>query len=299
MKLKHSHLGHVTLSLGVLFAASVSGTPVFAQSATDFGNSILGVVPVAGTLQSPSETNGTLLSTDLETTGGVLIKVYEFEGEQGAPLSIDVMSEDFDAYLFLAGPGYDDVLTDDDSGGACNARLTVFLPGTGVYRVVAGSLAGEGGDFTLRLDGREHAEMQGECGGGGGDDYANEIAAIESNGFADVGSEVSGDLLIDGPSLFGGSPVTVWDVIGTPGQTVYIDLMSSEFDALLYVTGPDVAGFISDDDSGGACNSRVELTFSSDEPYRIAVSSLGEGQGGLYTLRLSEEALPTTPGPCS
>ena len=299
MKLKHLHLGHVTLSLGVILAASSYGTPVLAQSASDFGNSILGVVPAVGTLESPSETSGTILGTDLETTGGVLIKVYEFEGEQGAPLSIDVMSDDFDAYLFLAGPGYDDALIDDDSGGACNARLTVFLPGTGMYRVVAGSLSGEGGDFTLRLDGREHAAAQGECGGGGGDEYSTEIAALESNGFADVGDEVSGDLLIDGPSLFGGAPVTAWDVIGTPGQTVYIDLISTEFDALLYVTGPDVSGFISDDDSGGACNSRVELTFGSDEPYRIAVSSLGEGQGGLYTLRLSEEEMPITSGPCS
>lgn len=299
MKLKPSRFGRVSTSLGLMLVASISGTPVLAQSASGFGNSILGVVPVVATLQSPSETNGTLLATDLETTGGVLIKVYEFEGEQGTPLSIDVISDDFDAYLFLAGPGYDDVLIDDDSGGACNARLTVFLPGTGVYRVVAGSLSGEGGDFTLRLDGREHAAMQGECGGGGGDEYATEIAALETNGFADIGGEVDGDLLIDGPSLFGGSSVTAWDVIGTAGQTIYIDLISTEFDALLYVTGPGIAGFISDDDAGGACNSRVQLTFNSDEPYRIAVSSLGEGQGGLYTLRLSEEEMPVASGPCS
>jgi len=196
----------------------------------------------------------------------------------------------------IVGPGYPDVMTDDDSGGACNARLTVFLPGTGTYRVAAGSLSGEGGDFTLRIDGREHPGVQGECGGGG--EYGEEIGGLESNGFVSVDSEVNGDLLIDGPTLFGGTPVAAWDIIGTPGQTVYIDLISDEFDALLYVIGSDISGFMTDDDSGGACNSRVRLTFGSDESYRIAAASLGEGQGGLYTLRVSTEEQPQTPGPC-
>ena len=296
MKAKRLHPPRASILVAALTAALAVASPAQAQNPAEFSYSILGFVPSVTTLEVGSVTNGTLTSTDIRTTGGITIKVYEFAGEQGTPVSIDVLSDDFDAYVYLTGPGYEDVLTDDDSGGACNARLTVFLPGTGTYRVAAGSLSAEGGDFTLRLDGREHPPVQGECGGGG--DYGAAIAELESEGFVEVGGEVSGDLLIDGPTLPGEAPAAAWELIGTPGQTVYVDLISDEFDAVLYVTGPDVTGYMTDDDSGGACNSRLRLTVGSDEPYRIVASALGEGQGGLYTLRLSEEERPLSTGSC-
>lgn len=279
-----------TLGLGL------SAAPILAQSSAEFGYSILGAVP-ATPVDIVSETAATLSGTDLRTTGGMTIQVFEFTGEQGMPVSIDVMSEDFDAYLFLVGPGFDDVMTDDDSGGACNARLTVFLPGSGTYRVAAGSLGGSTGAYTLRLDGREHPGVQGDCGGGGGGDYVEAMNAMESNGFVDVGSEASADLLLDGPTLLDMGPAAAWDVIGAVGQTVTIDLISEEFDALLYVAGPDISGYMSDDDAGGACNSRIQLTIGSDEPYRIVAMALGEG-GGLYTIRVSEETPPVSTDSC-
>jgi len=296
MRTKLLHSVQTTSLVAAVVLAAVGSSPAQAQDAADFGYSILGAVSANATIKSPSETSGTLTSTDWRTTAGVRIQVFEFAGEQGVPLSIDVISEDFDAYVFLIGPGYEDAMIDDDSGGACNARLTVFLPGTGTYRVVVGSLGAEGGDFTLRLDAREHPGVQGDCGGGG--DYGEAIAALESQGFATVDGEVSGDLLIDGPTLPGGTPAAAWDLMGTVGQVVYVDLISDEFDALLYATGSDVSGYMTDDDSGGACNARIRLTIGSDEPYRIVVSSLGEGQGGLYTLRVSTDEPPLTPGSC-
>ncbi len=281
---------------GMVILVLLFASPAAAQNPADFSYSILGAVPSEMTLETPSVTSSTLTSTDLRTTGGIAIKVYEFVGERGTPVSIDVMSEDFDAYVMLIGPGFPEVQTDDDSGGACNARLTVFLPGTGTYRVVAGSLVAEGGDFTLRLDNREHPALQGDCGGGG--DYLADMAALESQGFAEIGGEVTGDLLIDGPTVANGAAGAAWELIGTVGQTVFVDLMSDEFDSLLYITGPDVSGYMTDDDSGGACNSRLQLTFGSDEPYRIVASALGEGQGGLYTIRVSETELPLSNESC-
>lgn len=58
-------------------------------------------------------------------------------GTSGQTVTIDLESDDFDAFLFLFGPGLsDDGSQDDDSGGNCNARLTVTFPQSGEYRIM-------------------------------------------------------------------------------------------------------------------------------------------------------------------
>ncbi len=65
--------------------------------------------------------------------------------------TIELMSEDFDSYLFLVGPGLPEPLSDDDGGEGLNSRLAISFPADGVYRVVASSLGGATGTFTLRV----------------------------------------------------------------------------------------------------------------------------------------------------
>ncbi len=61
-----------------------------------------------------------------------------------------MISEDFDAYLYFAGPGLSQPLTDDDGAGDLNSRITVTLPEDGTYRVVASALdGGASGQFQL------------------------------------------------------------------------------------------------------------------------------------------------------
>jgi hypothetical protein len=61
-------------------------------------------------------------------------------GTAGATITIDVISQAFDAYVFLLGPGPGgQPPQDDDSGGRCNARLTVRLPAAGAYDIVVTS----------------------------------------------------------------------------------------------------------------------------------------------------------------
>src|SRR6266581_2357807 len=62
---------------------------------------------------------------------------WRLAGRAGETVTIDLASEAFDAYAFLLGPGFDATSPqDDDSGGRCNARLSVRLPRTGEYFVV-------------------------------------------------------------------------------------------------------------------------------------------------------------------
>ena len=65
---------------------------------------------------------------------------WRLAGRAGQTITIDLASTAFDAYAFLLGPGFEAAAPqDDDSGGHCNARLTVRLPRTADYFIVVTS----------------------------------------------------------------------------------------------------------------------------------------------------------------
>ena len=65
---------------------------------------------------------------------------WRLRGRAGQTVTIDLASSAFDAYLFLLAPNAGaKPPQDDDSGGRCNARLTVRLPQTGDYTIVVTS----------------------------------------------------------------------------------------------------------------------------------------------------------------
>jgi len=78
---------------------------------------------------------------------------WRLRGRAGQTVTIDLASGAFDAYLFLLGPNAGaKPQQDDDSGGRCNARLTLRLPATGEYLIVATSRERrETGAFTLTV----------------------------------------------------------------------------------------------------------------------------------------------------
>src|SRR5690349_11878489 len=62
---------------------------------------------------------------------------WRLAGRAGTTVTIDLASDAFDAYVFLLGPGLEKTAPQvDDSGGRCNARLTVRFPKTGDYFIV-------------------------------------------------------------------------------------------------------------------------------------------------------------------
>ena len=78
---------------------------------------------------------------------------WRLAGRAGQTVTIDLAAGTFDAYVFLLGPGFErSAPQDDDSGGQCNARLTVRLPQTGDYFiVVTSSERFATGPFTLTV----------------------------------------------------------------------------------------------------------------------------------------------------
>jgi hypothetical protein len=78
---------------------------------------------------------------------------WRLAGTAGKTVTIDLAADRFDAYAFLLGPGFEGAPPqDDDSGGRCNARLTVRLPRTGdFFIVVTSSERFATGAFTLTV----------------------------------------------------------------------------------------------------------------------------------------------------
>lgn len=94
-----------------------------------------GTIAVGATIQDTLGEHDMLLAAD-----STYAQEWRLPGTAGATVTIDVVSETFDPYEFLFGPGLEGELPqDDDSGGRCNARLTVRLPQGGDYYIVVTS----------------------------------------------------------------------------------------------------------------------------------------------------------------
>jgi hypothetical protein len=78
-------------------------------------------------------------------------KEYVIDLEAGRSYTIDLESPNFDAYLRLAHLNGQPIQEDDDSGGGLNSRIIFTPPETTSYLVVATSLGGGFGSFTLTV----------------------------------------------------------------------------------------------------------------------------------------------------
>jgi hypothetical protein len=79
---------------------------------------------------------------------------YTFYAEAGTVISIDLISNDFDAYLTLASANpRSTLITDDDSGIDRNARIGPYvLPDDGDYQIVVSAFGSAEGEYALTLN---------------------------------------------------------------------------------------------------------------------------------------------------
>lgn len=96
--------------------------------------------------------------------GKLYLQAWLFQGYAGEKVSIDLVSHEFDAYLLVTGPGLAQVLEDDDSGGACHARITFVPKDSGNFRVVvSSSLPNQTGTYTLTVFRQPGPLAPGDC----------------------------------------------------------------------------------------------------------------------------------------
>ena len=248
-----------TLAVGVALAAALA-LPVRAQQQIPIGTSI----------------TGQLTQYDPVLSDQTHYKIFTFQGSAGQTVTIDLMSADFDAYLYLKDQNGTSIAHDDDSGGGRNARIVIVLPYTGMYQIVANTVGrGEVGSFTLQLRGGGEAPQMVQQPSTGG--AAQQIP---------IGTTVQGELTAGDPTMSDGSHYKMFTFMGTAGQTVQIDLMSSAFDSYLYLRNSSGQAIAHDDDRGGNLNARIIQTLPYTGLYQILANTLRAGAYGPFTLEV-------------
>jgi hypothetical protein len=76
-------------------------------------------------------------------------QVHILKMKKGQAYQIDLVSRAFDAFLRLEDESGKQLASDDDGGGALNSRLFITAPADGSYRLIATSLDGKPGPYTL------------------------------------------------------------------------------------------------------------------------------------------------------
>lgn len=85
------------------------------------------------------------------TAAGELI-AYQVEAEAGERLVVDLMSEEFDAFLQVQDFAGELVVENDDGGNGLNSRAEFEVPVTTVYNIIVRSFSGAAtGSFTLTV----------------------------------------------------------------------------------------------------------------------------------------------------
>ncbi|MBM4184208.1 MAG: hypothetical protein FJ207_08260 [Gemmatimonadetes bacterium] len=103
----------------------------------------LNALPIEGreTLSMGSFQSSRLDALSSTVQNGRPAQAWRLTGTPGQRVSILMTSEDFDTYLYMTGPGLDEVLTDDDGAGNLDSKLDVTLPTSGPFTVVAAALS--------------------------------------------------------------------------------------------------------------------------------------------------------------
>jgi hypothetical protein len=272
-------LSAVIVSLVLCFLLPGAGA---AQVAQGGGGSVLWLPQPAGRLQPGTDIRGSLSSADYRLPRDAYFDVWELEGRVGDSLTVDLRSDDFDALLYIVGPGLDETLSDDDGGGGCHARIGLTFLENGMFRVIATSAESRTtGVYTLRASPTPEPVQEGECGGA---DLSGLAQLPTEDRRLRVGDRVSGSLSSADRTLSNGIPVQAWALEARAGQRVNVTLEADGFDAFLYLLGPGIASPMSDDDSGGELNARVTVTFPETGTYVVVVSSPDRGVSGAFRL---------------
>lgn len=120
------------------------------------------------TLQIGSEVQGELVESSV-VLGNFFqpryLQAWALEGKSGSPVSVDLISDEFDPYLIIVGSGLPQMLEDDDGAGGCYSRLSFNFPKDGIYRViVTSSRIEETGQFNLCVTETPGPKTPGKCG---------------------------------------------------------------------------------------------------------------------------------------
>ena len=217
-------------------------------------------------------------------------QVWRLAGVAGESVTIDLRSEFYDSFLYLIGPGLEDGFAeDDDSGGGCDARISVQLSETAIYHIYAAYIdwVGLGEAYRLSVMSSAAALRDGTCEEARQRTFLATLPMEEDRRIA-VGDEIEGQLTDEDRYGYEG-PMQLWSVEAAADESLVAELESDDFDAYLIVLGPDDYQD-SNDDGGFATNARLGFDAGISGVYRIVVVSYDGNTGG-FRLRVVRSRL--------
>jgi len=218
----------------------------------------------------PIEINGELTANDgndpkLEKPA----KKYTAKLNKDKTYIIDLVSTDknFDPFLRLLDKKGNELAEDDDGGGDLNSRIIYSPKETGDHEIVAATLDGELGKFSLKV--REFA-LKAEA-------KPREIGKDGLSITANIANTDVSDL---------GKLGKLYSVTLKAGQTYTIDLESQSMDSYLYLFDGKSKLLAQDDDSGGDLHSRITYRATQDGVFHIIATTLDGDETGEFTLKV-------------
>lgn len=239
----------------------------------------LAAVKALDQLAAGTTVSGTLTASDRTFIDKTSFDVWPYAGTAGEQVTFTLTSDDFDTYLIvrlLRSATLEDavdVASDDDSAGNMNSTVTVTLPETGTYAVIANSVA-PGAQGTYRLSAASNTPST--------------RPQVDSSGLQPiaVNSVVTGSLASGDRQLADGVFADLYTFDVQAGSLITTVVRSTEFDALLYIgriVNGDIITLASDDDSGGGLDARAEWRVEEGGTYVIAATSVAAVTGNYIT----------------
>lgn len=257
--------------------------------------------PAQTRIESGETVSGALTSRDSRMASGSRYDLWVYSGTRGERIVVTVRSIQFDPYVIVQRyPGGSEPLLarDDDSGGGDDARAELTVPETDDYLIVVTSAQrGEAGAYRLGVQSnRRVATAQGAAFPGAAADKPSPNAkrAPPVARALVPGRAVAGELRSDvrGPV---GTSEGDWTFSGRAGETITLDMRSSEFDSYLTLYSIDrrraATRVAQDDNSGGGLNSRITFRIPTDGEYVVRAERRYPGRSGSYTLVLRPSTL--------
>ncbi|GAB5517913.1 MAG: hypothetical protein RhofKO_01640 [Rhodothermales bacterium] len=203
---------------------------------------------------------GSLSSSDATLNQGEYYDAYTITVSEGDRIQAALNSTDFDTYLMAVSSSGKKEVNDDANGSTNRSELDFRATEDGQWRIYATSLqGGEQGDYTLSLSPTPTA------------------GSIASQAFR-------GSLTTDDRTLDSGEYYDVFYFQANAGQTVTVELASTDFDTYIVVADPRGGKTDNDDFRDSKNVSRLELTAQESGEWRVTVTTYQSGEKGDYRL---------------
>lgn len=251
-------------------------------------------------IEADQTVSGALTPRDSRMYSGAHFELWIYSGSRGEQIGVTLRSIQFDAYLIVQQfPGGSSriLARDDDGAGGNDARVELTLPEDGDYVItVSSAQRGETGAYRLSVESSETAPRPRPG-------PSPSVAAPANSRTASPRGASDARMLVHGQAVTGslssspsgplGASEGDWRHAGRAGETITLDLRSSEFDPFLTLyslSGERVTRVAQDDNGGGGLNSRIVYRIPADGEYIARAERRQPGRSGSYTLSLRSTA---------